>query len=46
MGQKNNALSRLFQQDGVPNVMVMYEENAQVQGSFGCKLYDACCYIE
>jgi hypothetical protein len=47
MAKENNAheaISLLFHQDGVSNVMVMDGANAQVQGDFRCKLCEAGCH--
>jgi hypothetical protein len=38
--------SLLFHRDGVPNVMVMDGANAQVEGEFRRKQYDAGCHIK
>jgi hypothetical protein len=41
----HEALSLLFNRNGVPNVMVMYGAKAQVQGDFRRKLHDVGCPI-
>jgi hypothetical protein len=42
----HEALSQLFHRDGVPNVMVMDEAKAQIQGGFWQKLREAGCHIK
>jgi hypothetical protein len=44
--EAHEALSLLFHRDGVPNVMVMDGANAQVEGEFRRKLFDAGCHIK
>jgi hypothetical protein len=42
----HEALSLMFHQDGVPNVMVMDGTKAQIQGDFRRKLREAGCHIK
>jgi hypothetical protein len=42
----HEALSLLFHQDGVPNIIVMYGSKAQIQGDFRRKLREAGCHIK
>jgi hypothetical protein len=42
----HEALSLLFNRDGVPNVMVIDGSKAQVEGEFIRKLRDAGCHIK
>jgi hypothetical protein len=42
----HEALSLLYHQDGVPNVMVMDGVNAHIQGGFRRKLREAGCHIK
>jgi hypothetical protein len=42
----HEALSLLFHQDGVPNVMVMDGSKAHIQGGFRWKLREAGCHIK
>jgi hypothetical protein len=44
--EEHEALSLLFHRDGVPNVMVMDGDKAQVEGEFRRKLRDAGCHIK
>jgi hypothetical protein len=44
--EAHEALSLLFHRDGVPNVMVMDGDKAQVDGEFRRKLRDAGCHIK
>jgi hypothetical protein len=42
----HEAISLLFHQDGVPNVMVMDGAESQIQGGFRRKLREAGCHIK
>jgi hypothetical protein len=44
--EAHEALSLIFHRDGVPNVMVMDGDKAQVEGEFRRKLRDAGCHIK
>jgi hypothetical protein len=44
--EAHEALSLIFHRDGVPNVMVMDDTNAQVEGEFRRKLRDVGCHIK